>query len=103
MSFDHRLHQKLIVDFESYLSELRKERRDRAGLTQLGEETYPEWAAFEIESLFSRINEERKNLGLDPCALQEVQLADSQASGHSDYSHKFALYCAEIAQGTFRN
>ena len=101
MSFDSKLHQNLIADFEAYLEDLQKDRKTRPEIKEFNGEPLPEWAIYEIESMFDRVNQIRRDLGLDTCPIKDVLTADHMAAGHSDYSHKFALYCAEIAQDKF--
>ncbi|MFD8609751.1 hypothetical protein [Streptomyces sp. NPDC059631] len=44
------------------------------------------------------VNEIRAEHGLPPVPLEEILRVEQQAGGHSDYSLKFAFYCAELAQ-----
>jgi hypothetical protein len=54
------------------------------------------WIVAERLVMFATVNRLRSNYGLPPIQLSSVQRAERQAVGHSDYSKKFALYCAEL-------
>lgn len=56
----------------------------------------PEWAIHELNVMFAEVNRRRAENGLAPISLVDVQKVESMACGHSDYSSKFALYCAEL-------
>lgn len=43
------------------------------------------------------VNKARADRGLPSVSLAEVARVEQQAFGHSDYTKKFALYCAELA------
>lgn len=55
-----------------------------------------EWIQNERRVMFTEINAQRISRGKSPITLQELINVESMASGHSDYSSKFALYCAEL-------
>jgi hypothetical protein len=101
MKTDMQLHQKLITEFEDFLTDLQKERKARPDIGDFHGEALPNWAIYEIEEMFKKVNLTRAKLNLEPCSVQTLLVADSRAAGHSDYSHKFALYCAEIVQDNF--
>ena len=98
MNFNTKLHEKLIKEFEDHLNELQKERKNRPDTIDFKGQNLPAWAVFEIIGMFDKVNQARKKLELDQCQLDQIVLADKSAAGHSDYSHKFSLYCAEIVQ-----
>lgn len=54
---------------------------------------------FEHEAMWRAVNDERARLGRVPVAIADVVRVERLALGHSDYSHKFALYGAELAWG----
>lgn len=54
------------------------------------------WIVHERTTMFNAVNGLRRERGLDPVSLDEVKRAESLASGHSDYTRKFALGCAEL-------
>jgi len=45
------------------------------------------------------VNKERLDQGLALVTIESVERVETMAEGHSDYSSKFALYCAELALG----
>ena len=57
------------------------------------------WIVYERESLWSRVNIERSNRGIQHITLKDFIRKENQAVGHSDYSNKLALYCAEFSLG----
>jgi len=53
------------------------------------------WVAYERAVMLRLVNEER---GMQmPVTLADIERVEGWALGHSDYSSKFALYCAELA------
>ena len=57
-----------------------------------------EWAAYERALMHEKVNEIRSARGLPAVPVEDILHVERQAVGHSDYSRKFAFYCAEIAQ-----
>ncbi|MGW3330506.1 hypothetical protein ACWDF9_08180 [Streptomyces rubiginosohelvolus] len=55
-----------------------------------------EWAAFERSTMHKAVNAARSENGLSPAPVEAIINAELQAVGHSDYSRKFASYCAEL-------
>ncbi|MDW6058208.1 hypothetical protein SAZ11_08920 [Streptomyces sp. FXJ1.4098] len=55
-----------------------------------------EWARFERNTMWEEVNRIRSEHGLRPALLSSIVCAEQQAVGHSDYTKKFALYCAEL-------
>jgi hypothetical protein len=49
-----------------------------------------EWITFERQVMFDAVNK------LRPTTMERLKSAERCAVGHSDYSHKFALHCAEL-------
>ena len=45
------------------------------------------------------VNRVRADTGLTPLPIEAVTRVENLAVGHSDYSQKYAFYCAELAQG----
>lgn len=45
------------------------------------------------------VNRERDRRRLPPVDEAAITAADRLAAGHTDYAHKFTLYCAELACG----
>lgn len=59
------------------------------------------WAAYERACMHETINTIRAERGLDAIAIEEVVRVERMAVGHSDYSLKFAFYCAELAEKVY--
>lgn len=57
------------------------------------------WTLRERKAMLTVVNEERKKGGMTPVTLEDVQRVENLTIGHSDYSSKFALYCAKLALG----
>lgn len=58
-----------------------------------------EWVAAERQVMLEATNAERRARHLPPVTQAEIAHVERWAYGHSDYSSKFALYCAELAIG----
>lgn len=56
-----------------------------------------EWATFERATMHQGVNDIRAERGLSAIPLDAVTRVERLAVGHSDYSRKFAFYCAELA------
>lgn len=90
--------QALIEKFQVVLNEAAKERgtrRDDAIDTTTGQKEVA-WILFEREQMHAAVTVERAKLGKGPVPIADVKRVESMAAGHSDYGHKFALYCAEL-------
>ncbi|MFD8839748.1 spore germination YkwD domain-containing protein [Streptomyces griseofuscus] len=57
-----------------------------------------EWAAYERTRMHEKVNEIRAERGLPAVPVEDIVRVERQAAGHSDYSFKFAFYCAEITE-----
>lgn len=57
------------------------------------------WVLHERDVMLAETNRWRIANGLPEIGLGLILRAENHASGHVDYTHKFALYCAEIAVG----
>lgn len=55
------------------------------------------WMVYERQVMLACVNAERKKAELPLVTLEDVERVEGGAAGHSDYSSKFALYCAELA------
>lgn len=55
------------------------------------------WIAAERALMLRETNECRAGLGKPPIGIERIMRVERMAVGHSDYSSKFALYCAELA------
>jgi len=91
------------VDVNARVHDLR-DLRDRflAVLTKAQEHrplrTVDAWIVFERTTMWKTVNTERKHRGLAAIDIADVERVERLAVGHSDYSSKFALYCAELVQ-----
>ena len=56
------------------------------------------WATYERTRMHEKVNEIRAERGLQPVPVEDILRVERQAVGHSDYSRKFAFYCAELAE-----
>lgn len=56
-----------------------------------------DWIAAERKVMLDETNEWRALLGKPPVSVEQIHRVEQWATGHSDYSSKFALYCAELA------
>lgn len=56
-----------------------------------------EWAAYERTCMREAVNAIRSDRGLPPIPIDDIVRVERLAVGHSDYSLKFAFYCAELA------
>ena len=56
-----------------------------------------EWAAYERARMHETDNAIRADRNLPPVPIEDVVRVERLAVGHSDYSSKFAYYCAELA------
>jgi len=57
---------------------------------------FPDWHNFEKLSMLAAVNEHRAELSREPRSLADIERVEQMASGHIDYTKKFALYCAEL-------
>jgi hypothetical protein len=56
----------------------------------------PNWVEYERKQMLCAINKRRAFLGKPDVTVQQLRRAEDNAFGHSDYSEKFALYCAML-------
>lgn len=56
----------------------------------------PYWLDYEMLVMYGEVNRLRDAAGKDLIDFQEIKRVEQQASGHVDYTKKFALYCAEL-------
>lgn len=54
------------------------------------------WIAYERAEMLLAVNRERGSRGMPQLTNSDVETAERGALGHSDYSRKFALYCADL-------
>lgn len=55
------------------------------------------WIRYERETMYAAVNRARAERFLPPLPIAAVERVEQQATGHSDHTKKFALYCAELA------
>jgi hypothetical protein len=58
----------------------------------------PGWIENERKLMLKIVNEARQQHGREPVALTDIERVEQMAVGHSDYAHKFTLYCAELTE-----
>jgi hypothetical protein len=58
-----------------------------------------EWQLSERALMLYLVNQERGAHSDPPATVAEIERAERLAFGHSDYSSKWALYCAQLASG----
>lgn len=58
------------------------------------------WIQDESNRMLRETNDWRGLLGKRPVAIEAIAKVETWACGHTDYSSKFALYCAEIVLDT---
>ena len=59
-------------------------------------ENIPAWCEYEREVMMHAVNKFRDAQHKPFIGWKEISRIESMAAGHSDYSSKFALYCAEL-------
>lgn len=92
MTWTPKKQQKLEIllhYFEDCLSDIQKEREYRPEVIENFEVA---WVVYERLFMYGLVNEESDKL----IPLADVVAAEVRATGHIDYTHKFALYCAEL-------
>lgn len=78
------------------LATLSQAQKKRAGVS------VTTWINYERQVMLTAVNDERQARGLPSASIDDIATRDGWAAGHSDYSSKFALYCAELACGLER-
>jgi len=73
-----------------------EERSSRPELIDTPDGPECEWAAYERARMRNAVNEIRTERGLSPVSVDDIVRVERLAVGHSDYSWKFAFYCAEL-------
>lgn len=61
------------------------------------------WVERQRKAIRAECDQVRKELGLPPVSDEAFSRAENLAVGHSDFSHKFALYCAEDVRHDLEN
>lgn len=79
------------------LSAAQEQREQRPDLVDGPDGPECEWAAFERGRMHEAVNVIRAERALPAVPVEDVARVERLAVGHSDYSLKFAFYCAELA------
>ena len=58
-----------------------------------------EWVTYELRGMFGAVNEMRTAAGMPEIDYPSFCRVERLALGHSDYTTKWATYCAELATG----
>lgn len=80
------------------LSRAQEEREQRPDLVDGPEGPECLWAAYERTRMHETVNDIRAERGLPAVPVEDIVRVERLAVGHSDYSRKFAFYCAEITE-----
>lgn len=91
-----------LEEFRLLLANAQKERKSREGRyvpIKIRDQDYqePAWAVFEVETMLAAVNKVRALDGQPEANMDDLWRVEGFARGHSDYSMKFSLYCAELA------
>lgn len=54
------------------------------------------WIVYERRMMWQAVNRMRRGRGKSPLSMDEVERVERLAVGHTDYTPKFARYCAEL-------
>jgi hypothetical protein len=92
----------MLSAFENQLADAQKKRAERRQWVPSTEfpdgRDEPGWVQFERHLMFGLVNRERSARRLPPMDIGAfIAKAEDPAVGHSDYTHKFALYSTELA------
>jgi hypothetical protein len=96
---EHQEYLRLIDDMKRVLVEAQGERRLRPDVVDTPGGQDMAWAVYERDVMLGAINERRGAYGLPSVGGAEISAVESMAMGHSDYTAKFAMYCADLAMG----
>ena len=81
--------------FEEFRAALVSAQHERDYMPVKDMET-PYWNTYEMLVMWKLVNAKRYGHDRPMLPFSEVQKAEQMASGHVDYTKKFALYCAEL-------
>lgn len=89
--------RSLAAAFLVGLEEQCKLRKDRGGFL-VNEDGRPElaWVLLERQFMHQQVNIERAGLHKPAVPIVTIRRVETMASGHIDYTRKFARYCAEL-------
>lgn len=80
------------------LATAQEERAQRPDLVNGPDGPECEWTAYERTRMHDTVNAIRAERGLPALPVDDIVRVERLAVGHSDYSLKFAFYCAELAE-----
>jgi hypothetical protein len=83
--------------FERFLKVLRDAQEQRPQRQEIVGNTYG-WVIYERTVMFEEVNKVRTERGKPLVGMYDIVWYERMALGQSDYSRKFALYCAELAR-----
>ena len=80
------------------LEKAQEQRGKLAGRVDSEHDRFPieRWILHERKTMHDEVNLERSKVGKAPVPIEAVVRVERMAVGHSDFSSKFALYCAEL-------
>lgn len=97
------IHLAAIEKMKAFIGTLQKERSNRPGHGYfVGDPdglVHSCWHIYEMERLLLRVNTLRAQCGFGTITLDDLRRVERMAVGHSDYTHKLALYATELAEG----
>jgi hypothetical protein len=73
-------------------------RDQRPNLVEVNGVAECEWAVYERQVMHDAVNLLRAGSQLPPVPLADIERVEMLAVGHSDYTAKFAFYCAELVE-----
>jgi len=82
--------------FHKILSDAQKKRIEKNNWVEGPGGLTLEWILYERETMFKAVNWERAVRNLQPVTMEQLRRAEDSATGHCDYTRKFALYSAEL-------
>jgi phosphopantetheine adenylyltransferase len=91
MRVDHERFHKILTEAQWERSLRNDWVESPDGPSELG------WVIFERETMHRAVNQVRGENGLAEISVEHVKRVERMATGHSDYTFKYALYCAELA------
>ena len=89
----------LAARFRTALMAAQEERNKRYDFVTIDGERESGWVFYERSVMHREVNRVRADAGLSAVPIEAVKRVELQATGHCDYTQKFAFYCAEIALG----
>lgn len=95
--------------FQALLTKTAKDRNKRPEMVPDPDDDHripwrePAWSLHERQVMCDEVNRLRVARGLPLVTTKDVMKVERCAAGHSDYSSKYSLYCAEIVMGESPN